>query len=219
MMTPEIDRKRAEHLPGRNMSFGRIRQSLPTKPVSAFFFFPFQAYRKSFGVRVLSAHPRLIPNSNAPSYLQLTSYDSPTGTDSTNLGWVRPGDPRSELVLSLFKEGNGLRVMLNGLSPTALATPPPSAKVQAISPMAQLKAGRYKVPTFIIHADRDEIAPFKDSQAFIEELKREGVRGELGRVPGKGHIHDLALKPGGRGWEEGVGVGYSFVFDIIAKLK
>ncbi len=91
-------------------------------------------------------------------------------------------------------------------------------QVQAISPMAQLKAGKYKVPTCIIHADRDEIAPFRDSEAFVEELQRSGVRGKLGRVIGKGHIHDLALKPGGEGWEEGVGVGYDFLFDVIGKL-
>ncbi|KAL9125848.1 MAG: hypothetical protein Q9217_005003, partial [Psora testacea] len=149
----------------------------------------------------------------------ITSYDSATGTDSTNLGWVRPGDPRSELVLSLFKEAHGLRVMLNGLSSNALATTPPLAKVQAISPMAQLKAGRYRVPTFVIHGDRDEITPFQDSEAFVEELKRKGVPGGLGRVKGKKHIHDLALKPGAEGWHEGVGVGYSFVFEIAAKGK
>ena len=107
--------------------------------------------------------------------------------------------------------------MLNGLSAAALATPPPPAKVQAISPMAQLKAGKYRVPTFVIHSDRDEITPFRASEAFVEELKRRGVRGELGRVKGKGHIHDLALKPGQDGWQEGVGVGYSFVFQVIGK--
>lgn len=52
----------------------------------------------------------------------------------------------------------------------------------------------------------------------MEELQRSGVRGKLGRVIGKGHIHDLALKPGGEGWEEGVGVGYDFLFDVIGKL-
>ena len=83
--------------------------------------------------------------------------------------------------------------------------------------MAQLKAGKYRVPTFVIHSDRDEITPFRASEAFVEELKRRGVRGELGRVKGKGHIHDLALKPGQDGWQEGVGVGYSFVFQVIGK--
>lgn len=108
--------------------------------------------------------------------------------------------------------------MLNGLSSAALASPPPPDKVQAISPMAQLKAGKYTVPTFIIHADRDEIAPYRDSEAFVEEAKRKGVTAELGKVRGKGHIHDLALKPGSEGWGDGVGVGYAFVFEIIKGL-
>ena len=199
------------------MSFDQIRKSLPTKPVSTPFLvsnhsipnlrsYPQKAsYHENYPL--LAANTTFLP--------QITSYDSPTGTDSTNLGWVRPGDPRSELVLSLFKERLGLRVMLNGLSSEALATPPPLAKVQAISPMAQLKAGRYKVPTFVIHSDRDEIAPFRDSEAFVEELKARGVVGGLGRVKGKGHIHDLALKPGDEGWQEGVGVGYDFIFQTV----
>ena len=147
--------------------------------------------------------------------MQITSYDSPTGSDSTNLGWVRPGDPRSEIVLSLFKESNGLQVMLNGLSAASLATPPPLEKVQAISPIAQLKKGKYTVPTFVIHADRDEITPFQDSEAFVEEMKRRGVRGGLSIVHGKKHIHDLALKPGSEWWFEGVGVGYDFLTEVV----
>ena len=105
--------------------------------------------------------------------------------------------------------------MLNGLSSAGLATSPPLAKIKAISPMAQLKAGRYRVPTFIIHSDRDEITPFGASEAFVEELKAKGIIGGLGRVEGKGHIHDLALKPGGEDWQEGVGVGYAFIFRVV----
>lgn len=107
--------------------------------------------------------------------------------------------------------------MLNGLSSADLAKPPPLAKIQAISPMAQLKAGKYNVPTFVIHADRDEIAPFGDSEAFVEELGRKGVKAGLGRVRGEKHIHDLALKPGKDGWVEGVGVGYDFVFEVVRR--
>ena len=84
--------------------------------------------------------------------------------------------------------------------------------------MAQLQAGRYNVPTFAIHADTDEITPFKDSKEFVEELERRGVRTGLSTVKGKGHIHDLALKPEQEGWQEGVGAGYDFVFQIVGKV-
>lgn len=105
--------------------------------------------------------------------------------------------------------------MLSGISTADLAKPPPLAKIKAISPMAQLKTGRYNVPTFIIHADRDEIVPFRDSVAFVEELGRRGVKTGLGRVRGKKHIHDLALKPGQDGWTDDVGVGYAFIFEVV----
>lgn len=194
------------------MSFEKIRKSLPTKPVS-----PPLPFRHNSPVSLFPIPPFSQNHIKPLSPIQITSYTSPTGTDSTNLGWVRPGDPRSELVLSLFKESHGLSVMLNGLSPTALSTPPPRQKITAISPMAQLKAGRYKVPTFIIHGDRDEIAPFGDSEAFVGELRKRGVEGGLGRVSGARHIHDLAMRPGGKGWEEGVGVGYDFVFGVVGR--
>ena len=83
--------------------------------------------------------------------------------------------------------------------------------------MAQLRAGRYTVPTFVIHSDRDEIAPFRASETFVEELKKRGIIGGLGRVEGKGHIHDLALKPGDEGWHDGVGVGYEVGFRILGR--
>lgn len=107
--------------------------------------------------------------------------------------------------------------MLNGLSDTALSTPPPAWKVEAISPMAQLKAGRYKVPTFVIHGDKDEIAPFKDSERFVEELKAKSVPTGLQMVKGARHIHDLALREGKDGWKDGVEVGYRFVFGVVGR--
>lgn len=73
------------------------------------------------------------------------------------------------------------------------------------------------MPAFVIHSDRDEITPFRASEAFVEELKGKGVIGGLGRVKGKGHIHDLALRPGDEEWQDGVGVDYSFVFRIVGK--
>ena len=107
--------------------------------------------------------------------------------------------------------------MLNGLSASNLDHPPPVEKIKDISPMAHLKDGTYQVPTFIIHADKDEITPFRDSEDFAKELKARGIEGGLSQVKGKKHIHDLALKPETEGWYEGVGVGYDFVFDQVSR--
>jgi acetyl esterase/lipase len=150
---------------------------------------------------------------------QITNYDSARG-DTTGLGWVRPGDPRSELVLSLFKEGIGLPLLLNGLP--RLGTPqsewfkpPASELVSAISPLAQLRRGAYDVPTFIIHGTNDQIAPFTDAERFVAELKRQGIVHGFLPLTGIEHIHDLTARPGSKEWKEMVEPGYRFLFEIV----
>ncbi|PSN66430.1 ketoacyl-synt-domain-containing protein [Corynespora cassiicola Philippines] len=147
----------------------------------------------------------------------ITGYERDTA-DTTGLGWVRPGDPRSELVLSLFKEGNGLPLLLNGLPKSSddaksswLQTPSPD-RVAAISPMSQLRRGRYNVPTYIIHGTNDEIVPYHTAVKFIDAMRTEGIEGDLLTVKGARHIHDVALKPGSKRWEETVAPGYQFLF-------
>ncbi|KAF7896114.1 hypothetical protein EAF00_006129 [Botryotinia globosa] len=146
----------------------------------------------------------------------ITNYDSAIG-DNTNLGWVRPGDPRSELLLSMFKEGTGLSLLLNGLPrPGAKSLDQPTqAQIIAISPLAQLRKGSYDVPTFIIHGTRDQIAPFADSEKFVVELKKRIITCGFLPLEGVDHIYDLQLKPETREWEEKVEPGYQFLFDVV----
>lgn len=147
---------------------------------------------------------------------QITSYDSNT-IDTTGLGWVRPGDPRSELVLSLFKEGTGLPLMLNGLSSDLSKTfaKPSEKRVAAISPMAHLRLGRYTTPTFLIHGERDEVVPFHTAVKFANALDECKVRGGLLAVKGVKHIHDLSLRPGMERWQKEVAPGYDFLLQIL----
>ena len=88
----------------------------------------------------------------------ITTYDNSAQGDSTKLGWVRPGDPRSELVLALFKETIGLSLMHNGLPKGCLSSeddidwllePPSPKRIASVSPLARLRAGQYSCPTFI----------------------------------------------------------------------
>lgn len=148
--------------------------------------------------------------------VQITSYTtSPHATDSSHLGWLRPGDPRSELVLSLFKEGNGLPLLLNGIRPAnnnTWSAAPPARLIRAISPAAHLRNGTYTTPTFLIHGTEDEIVPFHTALKFVEEMRQKAVKAGLAEVKGARHIHDLNLKEGDNGWWEGVGVGYDFLF-------
>ncbi|RAL60849.1 hypothetical protein DID88_010174 [Monilinia fructigena] len=142
--------------------------------------------------------------------LPITNYAA-EGIDSTGLGWVLPGDPRSELVLSLFKEGNGLNLMLNGISDNNWHRKPDPTRVAAISPMAQLRSGRYNIPTYLIHGENDEIVPYHAAKSFVAALREYGVRcGFLG-IPGVKHLHDLDLKQGMQEWKQGVEPGYDFL--------
>ncbi|KAI9709676.1 MAG: hypothetical protein M1828_002375 [Chrysothrix sp. TS-e1954] len=155
----------------------------------------------------------------------LTGYSAMAdSSDSAHLGWLRPGDPRSELVLSLFKEGNGLPLMLNGIRPdpsdgasssgstTTSFSPPSASSIAAVSPLAHLRQGAYTTPTFLIHGTRDEIVPFRTAETFADTLKAKGVKGGLAAVKNVRHIHDLKLVEGDDGWWQGVGVGYDFLF-------
>ncbi|KAK3167719.1 hypothetical protein OEA41_010847 [Lepraria neglecta] len=135
-------------------------------------------------------------------------------------GWIRPGDLRSELVLSLFKEGHGLPLLLNSIHPpvgTPWSTPPSAPLIASISPLAHLRRGTYTTPTFLIHGTEDEIVPFQTAVAFAGVLREKGVRGGLAEVKGKRHIHDLKLREGEVGWEEGVGVGYRFLLEELER--
>ncbi|PSR83579.1 hypothetical protein BD289DRAFT_467698 [Coniella lustricola] len=155
--------------------------------------------------------------------------------DGTKLGWLSEADPRSELVLALIKEPNGMSLLFNDWPFTrhqhaSHSVPdiedqqedgdnelPPanSARALAFSPMAQVKAGKYKTPTYLVFGEEDEIAPFGRGKEFIAALKETGVACGLLPVKGAKHIYDLGLTPGSKGWESGVGPGFDFILEHI----
>ncbi|KAK3902479.1 BcPKS16, polyketide synthase [Staphylotrichum tortipilum] len=156
--------------------------------------------------------------------IQITNYDNSAKGDTTDLGWVRPGDPRSELVLALFKERIGLPLLLNGLPPQRsfsagslqrLLAPPPPALVASIDPLSRLRAGNYRTPTFLLHGTADEVAPVAGAARFAAELAARGVRGGMLAVEGAPHIYDLGLRPGMAEWEERVAPGYRFLVEQV----
>jgi acetyl esterase/lipase len=151
------------------------------------------------------------------SYYNINSGESP------ELGWVKSGDPRSELLLSLFRESKeyGLALMLNGKFGTQRSTekllsePPSLQKQAAICPKARLRAGEYDVPTYLNHGDQDEIASFEAASKFQEEMSQKGIKSGFLAVKNGHHIHDLLLKPGTMKWDEEVEPGYRFLFDTL----
>ncbi|PSR81806.1 hypothetical protein BD289DRAFT_488997 [Coniella lustricola] len=152
------------------------------------------------------------------------------GFENAELGWVRPGDTRSELLLSLFREPTefALSLWLNGPSTSSACLgrrlrvadlvdkPAQSTKISALCPMAHLLAGTYTVPTYIVHGTNDEVAPFQAAARFHEELGKQGVKNGFLAIPNARHLYDLRLKPGMRAWEDQVRPAYQFLFDILS---
>lgn len=176
-----------------------IRRSLSPKPVSISHLYNGEGY-------LLTIRPP-----------QITSYDHSGTGDSTNLGWVRPGDPRSELILSLFKESTGLNYLLYGMVEEHAHRTPSRAEIEAISPIAQVRGGRYKVPTYSIHGEQDQIVPCEMSVAFDRALRENGVESGILVVKGARHIHDLNVEVGSEMWERGIGPGYDFLLSALRK--
>ncbi|OBR09777.1 Polyketide synthase [Colletotrichum higginsianum IMI 349063] len=141
-----------------------------------------------------------------------TANHAPNSLDTTKLGWVRRGDPRSELVRALVKEDRGMSILFNGLPPDGEELPYPDAdRAEAFSPLCQVRKGNYRVPTYLIIGDQDDIASFKKGQEFARALEEHGVRSGFLPVEGAKHIFDLGLVPGSEGWNAGVGPGYEFL--------
>ncbi|KAF7562621.1 hypothetical protein G7046_g1520 [Stylonectria norvegica] len=136
--------------------------------------------------------------------------------DTTKLGWLHKDDPRSELVLALVKEKNGMSLLFNGLPSEGDQLPRVNPDhAAAFSPLVQARIGNYHTPTYLIFGDEDEIAPFHKAVEFEQALNESGVPCGFLPVTGAKHIFDLGLIPGSEGWDVGVGPGYDFLLRHI----
>ncbi|KAH7303835.1 BcPKS16, polyketide synthase [Stachybotrys elegans] len=144
----------------------------------------------------------------------VTNHESGSNPlDTSDFGWVKPGDPRSELLLSFWYEGHGLAMILNGFSSGKnWHRKPSTARVAAISPLSQVRRGNMTTPTFLVHSTHDQIVPYHSALSFVEEMRRQSVECGLLTVDGAKHIHDLELKPGTLVWEAEVAPAYEFLF-------
>ncbi|RAH61359.1 ketoacyl-synt-domain-containing protein [Aspergillus piperis CBS 112811] len=131
----------------------------------------------------------------------ITNYRIANHSEGNGFFGLQPGDPRSDLVLSVSKNGTALPLLLNAQTGSADYLAMPSAsRLAAISPLAQVREGNYRAPTFVIHSRQDQVVPFDSAERFIAELKAQGV-------------------PGTREWEEQVAPGYRFLQDAIMGLS
>lgn len=145
----------------------------------------------------------------------ITGYNVPAGTRALG-GWMSPTDPRSRIAMHMNWKGQTLPVLLNGLTrgenDLDNLPAPTKQQVQSISPLAQIRAGRYKTPTFIVHGTRDDLIPWEQARRTYDELIDAGVPAEARIVQGAVHLFDIY-----DGYEEDEGAkravrqGYEFL--------
>ncbi|KAI2464232.1 hypothetical protein F4781DRAFT_436610 [Annulohypoxylon bovei var. microspora] len=129
----------------------------------------------------------------------ITAYNPPTGTRAAG-GWMAKNDARSRIVLHMNWHGQTVPVLVHGLKKTdqngvqdgvpKLPQPTP-AQVQAISPLAQIRQGSYKTPTFLVHPYEDDLIPWQQAQRTADELRRSGVEAELRLIGNAAHLFDM----------------------------
>lgn len=147
--------------------------------------------------------------------MQISYYD-PTSKDAT-LGGLCPGDPRSELVFATFHSERMTQILMQGFKASDQKDDDTAShdfeesQVVEISPLAQIRAGKYHVPTFILHGTEDDVVPVSQSVEFEHALREQGVASGALVLEGKKHLYDLFVKPGTEEWERCVVPGYDFL--------
>ncbi|RDA88879.1 hypothetical protein CP532_5399 [Ophiocordyceps camponoti-leonardi (nom. inval.)] len=132
-------------------------------------------------------------------------------------GWMSLDDDRSRIILHMNWEGKTLPILINGLqrSGSNNVTTPPSPSVEQVrdvSPLAQIRAGRYKTPTFLIHGDRDDLVPCQASRRTYEALLEMGVTADLVVLEDGLHLFDVFLSSKRNGdCVEAIKRGYEFL--------
>lgn len=83
----------------------------------------------------------------------------------------------------------------------------------SISPLAQVRAGHYAVPTYIAHGTKDEVAPFAAAERFVDamNLTDTAIPCEFLAVPGARHLFDLGVEEGTGDFDNLVAPGYDFL--------
>jgi acetyl esterase/lipase len=153
----------------------------------------------------------------------LTNYESKGDAKYLKgVGFMRPSDPRSALVLSMFKEGIGLQLILDGIPPPnsegdTVFKRPDAARVESISPLAQVRKGNFCTPTCVVHSKVDNVVSIDSADRFMSALREAGVEHKFVRLDGREHLHDLLLNPGSRQWDEEVGPAYDFFLEILLR--
>lgn len=137
----------------------------------------------------------------------ITEYNPPVESRALG-GWMSTADPRSRIALHMNWTGRYLKILLNGLSPssarhcekdegegqsdpTDFLPEPAQEQIESISPLSQIRQGKYKVPTFIIHGTKDDLIPWQQAVRTYDALREKGVPAEIRILDGAAHLFDL----------------------------
>ncbi|KAK8127938.1 polyketide synthase [Apiospora sp. TS-2023a] len=130
-------------------------------------------------------------------------------------------DPRCRIVLHINWKAQTLPVIIRGLVSRARADrgeraavegvdewvdwnalPQPSVEeIRRCSPLAQVRAGNFATPTFMIHGTADDLIPYEQSVRTVEEMQRRGIDARLVVVPDAPHVCDMSSDPESAGWK------------------
>ncbi|GAW22253.1 hypothetical protein ANO14919_117890 [Xylariales sp. No.14919] len=131
-------------------------------------------------------------------------------------------DPRCRIVLHINWKAQTLPVIIGGLPSKERAgknsdikdwnaLPQPQLdKIVAVSPLAQIRMGNYRTPTFLIHGTADDLIPWQQSRGTYEAMVERNITAELALIEGAPHICDLSSDPNSEGWKAVIR-GYEFL--------
>ena len=89
---------------------------------------------------------------------------------------------------------------------------PSAEQVATISPFAQIVAGNYRSPTFLVHGTEDDFIPWEQTQTTYDALLAQNIPAGIRIVQGGGHMFEMLGVPknDGRVWAA-VLDGYEFL--------
>ncbi|KAI1755466.1 BcPKS19, polyketide synthase [Xylaria castorea] len=131
-------------------------------------------------------------------------------------------DPRCRIVLHINWKAQTLPVIIGGLPSRRKVDknseskdwnnlPQPGLdKITAVSPLAQIRRGSYRTPTFLVHGTADDLIPWQQSRDTYDAMVHNNITAQLALVEGAPHICDLSSDPDSEGWKAAIR-GYEFL--------
>lgn len=131
----------------------------------------------------------------------ITAYNPPAVLGASG-GWMTKTDARSRIALHMNWHGQTLPILIHGLknrkkvtkvgSTSILKLPNPTLKeIQSVSPLAQVRKGNYRTPTFIVHPVQDDLIPWQQAERTYDALVQNGIPADLRLVRNARHLFDL----------------------------